>query len=278
MKKLFVTDKWYITEVTGSQVFGCFDQPHNRWHYLNSLGEEIEYKLEGGVNDDELTPAAYFNDPQASEYIGEGFYTFTSHPIEYDMDGEYGVFGIKNSEGNVVVDEQFYEVDTFWHGLCSVRMIDSDWGCIDTSGKPVIPFSYDQPVKFNQYGVSEGNSNLIGRDCKPIEGTALNYIEPYEKNDRYFLIGNFSEEQCAAIDRCGTADRLTLDIFDTKTRKYITRGIPDCSFDVSFIDCELEIIRAAVELLKEYSRVRVKNSGIIFAETDGITTVFDYYQ
>lgn len=277
MKKLFVTDKWYITEFKKRQVFGWFDQPNNRWHFLNTSGEEIDYKFDGGVNNDELTPSAYFNDPQASEDIDEGFYTFTSHPIEYGMDGEYGVFGIKDSKGNVVVDERFYEVDTFWHGLCSVRMSDSDWGCIDTSGKLVIPFSYNQPIKFNKYGVSEGNSNLIDKDCKPIDGTVLNFIEPYEKNDRYFLIGNFSEEQCAAIDRCGIADGLTVDIFDTKTRRYIVRGIPNCSFDVSFVDCEPEIILAATELLKEYSHVRVENSGIIFAKNDGITTVFDYY-
>lgn len=278
MKMLFTSDHRLIREVKARQVFGWFDTSNNKWHYLDVSGNEIEYHIEGGISDDELTPAAYFNDRLANKYLGEGFYSFTTHRIDYDMDGEYGVFGIKDSEGNIIAEEQFYEVDNFWHGLCSVRLRNSKWGCIDTFGKLVIPYAFSQPIRFNKYWVAEGDACLIDRNCNPIDDSQLNSIEPYDKDDRYFIIGNFPEEQCAEISRCGDADNLKVNVFDSKTKKIIAKDIPDCSLDVEFTDCAPEIIIAAAELTGDYDRVRVEDSGIIFAEKGKLTTVFDYYK
>ena len=61
---------------------------------------------------------------------------------------------------------------------------------------------------------------------------------------RYYTIALLSEEQQKSIDRCGRAENILLDIYDTKLRKYVARGIPDGKLELKVSDDVLAERRA----------------------------------
>ena len=87
-----------------------------------------------------------------------------------------------------------------------------------------------------------------------------------------------SDEQNASIAECGTADDITVDIYDTKNREYVVKGIPECRLDVYMFDGEPEVILAAVKLIDQYECIRLKKNGTIICEKDGLITIYDYYK
>jgi hypothetical protein len=130
---------------------------------------------------------------------------------------------------------------------------------------------------FNEYGVAVGNHTLIDRQGNEIPGTAINSIDDCSEYDRYFVFSFLNEVQMASISECGTAPDITVDIYDTKNRKYVIKGIPECRLYVYCFDGEPEVILAAAELLDRYDEVNLYDKGTIVAKKDGYITVFDYY-
>lgn len=131
---------------------------------------------------------------------------------------------------------------------------------------------------FNKYGVACGDNCLVDIDGNEIPDTSLNLEDSCSEYDRYFTFGTTTPEQDESISRCGTADGIVIDIYDTKTRKYVAKGIPDGCLDVSFFDGEPGVILAAIELLPEYETVDVCETGTIIARKKSWITVFNYYE
>lgn len=130
---------------------------------------------------------------------------------------------------------------------------------------------------YNKYGVACGDNCLVDLDGNPIPDTELNLEASCGEYDRYFTFGTTTEEQDESISRCGEAEGITLDIYDTKTRSYVAKGIPECRLDVSFYDGEPEVILAAIDLIPEYEEVDVCIMGTIIGKKDGFITVYNFY-
>jgi hypothetical protein len=101
----------------------------------------------------------------------------------------------------------------------------------DPKNSEPVPEYLEEPedkLFYNKYGVACGDNCLVDIAGNPIPNTELNLEDSCGEYDRYFTFGTTTEEQDEAISKCGTADGITLDIYDTKTRIYIAKGIPEC--------------------------------------------------
>ncbi|MBR5479306.1 MAG: hypothetical protein IKU84_03935 [Clostridia bacterium] len=180
----------------------------------------------------------------------------------------YSVFDRKSNahkffdaSGNIIPDYSRPKIET------SDKQSETDWD-----------YDEDDELIFNQYGIACGDTCLVDRDGNAIPDTSLNLEADCGEYDRYFTFGTTTAEQDESISRCGTTDDIVLDIYDTKTRKYVAKGIPECCLDVSFYDGEPEVILAAIELLLEYETVDIRKTGTILARKEGVITVFNYYE
>ena len=135
---------------------------------------------------------------------------------------------------------------------------------------------WDIPT-FNQYGVAVGDCCLITSDGKMIPGTTFNCEDDCHLCNRYFTFALLNKAQLASIDNCGTAPNIRLDVYDTKTRQYVAREIPEGKLDVCCFHGEPEVVLAAIELIDRYDQIRVECCGSIVAEKDKWITVYDYY-
>ena len=72
-------------------------------------------------------------------------------------------------------------------------------------------------------------------------------------------------------------DGITLDIYDTKTRSYVAKGIPECCLYLWGYDGEPEVILAAIDLIPKYKEVEVCEIGTIIGKKDGFITVYNFY-
>ena len=255
-------------------VYSIFSRTMNQHIFVDYNGKTTDYSFPPIQDDHEPVK---INDPDFLEEIGEGFYIYTTHEVTYDVDGKYGQFGIKHISGEKLTEEIYYQVGTFCNGLCSVSEKDGQWGCINTKGELVIPYKFSEEMAFNEYGVAVGNFTLIDRKGNEIPDTALNSVDDCGEHDRYFTFSYLNEEQLASIDYCGTAPGITVDVYDTKNRNYVIKGVPECRLKVYCFDGEPEVILAAAELLNRYDEVNLYGLGTIVCEKDGYITVFDYY-
>ena len=265
--------------IKGAAVYGRFKWSENKWHYFDLAGNPLPAYTPPPVDPAEREP---YEEPAIHDrllhcYLNHGFYAYTSHPVQHDPDGAYGRFGIKTCDGRTVTEEIFFGIDSYEHGLCPVRGENDLWGCVDTEGKLVVPYLFFDPPRFNKYGVAEGNSTLIDLDGNPIADTELDNVEDCWCFSRYYVFGSLTEQQQADIDRCGSAENILVDIYDTKTRSYILRSIPEDALYVSGFDGEPEVILAAAKLLGSYDSVSVEDPGYIHAEKGDSCTVFDFY-
>ena len=265
-------DGLFGVEIEG-EVYSRFDYKKNKYIFIDCEGNAIDYSRPPLQDEESIE----ITDPDFLEEIGEGFYVYTTHEVTYDVDGKYGKFGIKYINGDKLTDEVYYQIGRFCNGLCSVSEEDGHWGCINTKGELVIPYHFGEEMFFNEYGVAVGNHTLIDRQGNEIPGTAINSIDDCSEYDRYFVFSFLNEEQMASISECGTAPDITVDIYDTKNRKYVIKDIPECRLYVYCFDGEPEVILAAAELLDRYDEVNLYDKGTIVAKKDGYITVFDYY-
>lgn len=274
MKKLFTVKKdgclWVEVEGSVYSTFGLKNQT-----FYDSEGNKLENYSRPPVQEDEPVK---IDDPDYLEDIGAGFYVYTTHEVTYDVDGKYGQFGIKYNDGRKLTEEIYYQIGRFCHGLCAVSIEDGKWGCIDANGRLVIPYNFNEEMFFNEYGVAVGNRTLIDRMGNEIPDTALNSIDDCAEYSRYFVFSLLSDEQLASIDECGTAPNVMVDIYDTKNRAYVVKGVPECRLEVYCFDGEPEVILAAVELLDQYDKIDLSRNGTIICEKDSFITVYDYYQ
>lgn len=217
------------------------------------------------------------DDPTQYGPLYNGFYSYTTHEVVESIDDTFGLFGLKDKHGKVVVEEKYWDIGLFSCGLCPVRKVNGNWGCINEKGELVIPHIYwDEPV-FNKNGVAYGNNSLIDDKGNEIEDTKYDSYEPVDEGDRYYKLVVFSEKQEKQIAECGVADDVTENIFDTKLREYAARDVPELRIDYSHFNGEPCVIRAAIELLDEYEEIVVKGKGIIVGRTGKSSTIYDYY-
>ena len=119
---------------------------------------------------------------------------------------------------------------------------------------------------------------LVDAEGNPIPDTELNCEDECSGWNRYFVFTMLTEEQCKSIDKCGTADDITLNYYDTKTRVYALRNIPECRLSTNCFDGEPEVVQEAATLLKEYDSVAIHKKGTIVGNKGKEITVYDYYQ
>ncbi len=220
----------------------------------------------------------YTGDPEQVTPVVNGYYGYTTHEVSYDPGEMFGSFGIKAVDGRKITEEIYYQIDYFSCGLCAVRLKDSQWGCIDTQGRLVIPYQFSEPPRFNLYGVAVGDHSLIDVSGQPIANTMLNSLDSVCETDRYFVIALLTEAQLTSIDQCGTASDIVVDIYDTKERKYVVKGIPECKLDIYSNDVTHEVILQAVGMLNQYDSILLHGKGTIVGEKNKVITVFDFYQ
>lgn len=278
MKELFSKDTDSLIFPTEDQeVFEVYDVVSKSTVYLGSDGQTIEPPFE---QVDETASSGYTTpeDPTFFEDAGDGFYVYTTHAYRYDPDGAYGCFGIKNASGVKITEEIFYQVDYFVRGLCPVCMQDEKWGCIDGTGQVVIPMEFDDPPRFNRYGVADVGCFLIDIDGKTIDGTEHNSSGYNSKYCRYFELYQLSEQELNVIYDCGSAPGLRTSIYDTKMRCYIVEDIPEDVLNVAFCDVEPDVIIAAAGMIPQYDKIDVSKKGIIICQKGRMQTVFDYYK
>lgn len=277
MKKMFTAkDQGLLDVEEEGSVYSFFDDQANKRTFLDANGNVLKNYTRPPIPDEEWDAESKDRDFFAD--IGDGFYTYTTHEVTRDMDGKYGLFGIKRNNGSKLTEEIYYQVGRFCNGLCSVRVENSKWGCIDTEGRLVIPYSFSDAMYFNAYGIAVGDHTLIDRFGGQIPDTALNCIDDCGEYNRYFVFAFLNEEQIRSIGRCGTAPNITLNIYDTKHRRYAVNNVPECRLNVHCFDGEPKVLVVATELLDQYDRIHLFQKGTLLCEKDGRITVYDYYQ
>ena len=280
MKKMFtVSDGRSVFVEEEGRVYELVDWDKEEWSFCDAAGQPLP-DYQPAECEESIFDEQYTDDKTQITPMIDGFYGYTTHAYkEYPWGNVDGYFGIKAEDGTKITEEIFAEVDEcFKFGLLSVRNRDNKWGCIDEKGNLVIPYQFCEPLRFNQYGVAVGDGTLVDRKGAEIPGTALNLEDYCNMSVRYYTIALLSDEQQKSIARCGRAEGILLDIYDTKLREYVVRGVPDGKLDAVFFEGEKEVILAAMELLPDYDKIDLEDLGTILAKKDGCITVFDYYQ
>ena len=278
MKKLFsIKDDGIFDVVEEGKVYAIYDYSCSKWLFYDAIGKLLpNYQRphrECSIYDNQSTD----DNDQVTPMI-DGFYGYSTGELQYHPDGFDGRVGIKNRNGAKITEEVFSELTYFSNGLCPVRNKEGKWGCIDKTGKLVISHQFSEAPQFNQFGVAVGDHTLIDRNGKEIVGTELNSISDCWEENRYYIFGLLSAAQMEAVTQCGTAEGIRQDVYDTKLRKFVIRGIPECKLNIGCFDGEGEVIIAAVEMLRDFDEIWIEAKGTICAKKAGYITVFDYYQ
>lgn len=161
----------------------------------------------------------------------------TVEPVS-DPDYEYGNFGFKDENGNIVIEPKYVSCIGFSYGLCPVAIHAGDyenssnlyadlrWGYIDETGATVIPFRYREASIFNKYGMAVAkdeygeNSYLIDRKGEAaFREDNLDFCPWYDPDERFL---EFSEGPFCDAD-------INIGAYDTKLRRIflepVTGGI-----------------------------------------------------
>ena len=127
--------------------------------YYDAAGQRIEYvppvsPEEQKRREEEQETAEH---AEHIRNVCSGLESFTDAEIEWEIGDGFGHFGFKDLDGNVVIEPQYAWAGEFSHGLCPVnlnrtwyrsgsgsRYYENHFGYIDTNGKTVIPFRYDE--------------------------------------------------------------------------------------------------------------------------------------
>ena len=135
----------------------------------------------------------------------------------------------------------------------------------------------DDTLVFNKYGVACGDGCLIEKNGDAIPNTELNLEDDCDENNRYFTFSLITKEQSDLIDEGGTAPEIKLNVYDTKTKEYVLRDVPEGKLDISFFDGEPEVILATIDLFQEYETIDVREKGTILGRNGNWITIFNYY-
>lgn len=154
-----------------------------------------------------------------------------------DWDEDYGRYGVKDKNGNIVIEAQYDFARQLSFDLLPVgRRIKltnhkgeeywgAEWGYIDRKGNIIIPYKFRMAYGFNKYGVAlvkdEYNSDwyLIDKKGNPISGTAKPYYFQYDYvGDRTIMFSDEEENYCEEEPH---------GLYDTKNRKVIWPAIAD---------------------------------------------------
>ena len=153
-------------------------------------------------------------------------------------DYEYGNFGFKDENGNIVIEPKYVSCIWFSYGLCPVAIHAGDyedasnpyadlrWGYIDETGATVIPFRYREAGVFNKYGIAVAkdeygeNSYLIDRKGEvAFREDNLDFCPWYDPDERFL---EFSDGPFYDAD-------INIGAYDTKLRRIflepVTGGI-----------------------------------------------------
>ena len=278
MKKLFtVTERLSIFVAEEGRVYELCDWETAERRYCDAAGRLL-LNYQPAEDEESIYDNQRTEDKTQVTPMIDGFYGYSTHKVTYHPDGMDGLFGVKAKDGTKITEEIFAEVDEcFTYGLLSVRNAEKLWGSIDEKGNLVIPYKFHEPLRFNQYGVAVGDNTLVDREGNKIPGTELNYEEHCAVSYRYFTTALLSEVQCESIAACGRAENILLDIYDTKLRRYVAKGVPDGKLDTHFFEGEEEVILAAMTLLSDFEKITLDETGTILAKKNGSVTVYDYY-
>ena len=197
--------------------------------------------------------------------------SYSTTPIEVEIDDIFGTFGFKDKDGNVVIEPQYASVGEFAHGLCPVclsrtwyrtpegeRYYETHWGYIDTHGKMVIPAKFRVAWSFNKYGLAVVTDEytsapyLIDTEGNKIENAQFAHISHYyDYDDRFFefsLNPNWGNE---------FEDENDSGLYDTKERKIM---FPPAASDFIEFDEECILVYEQCELGPGDFRQRYINS------------------
>lgn len=283
MKKLFthrcsgyLGSLWLVKE---GELFEEYNHSKKHWEYYDAQGQRLlNYRRRRGKCPIDFQ---YTDDKTQITPMINGFYGYTTQAVTYGVDGMDGWFGIKRADGTKITEEVFAELTHFSGGLCPVRNKEEKWGCVDEMGTLVLPYQYCEAPQFNHYGVAVGDDSLIDRKGTPLPDTELNSITSCYDEDRYYAFSLLNAEQNSSIWRCGRAEGILIDIYDTKLRRYAIRAVPEDTYFKLSTTCfegAGEVIVAALALLPEYDSIYLEGKGTILAEKGRFVTVYDYYQ
>ncbi len=167
---------------------------------------------------------------------GHELVPFSTVETVSDPDYEYGNFGFKDENGNIVIEPKYVSCIGFSYGLCPVAIHANDyengsnpyddlrWGYIGETGTTVIPFRYRQASIFNKYGIAVvqdeygENSYLINRKGKAVfRENNLDFCPCYDADDRFleFSAGKYYD-----------AD-FNIGAYDTKLRRILLEPVTD---------------------------------------------------
>ena len=173
---------------------------------------------------------------------------------------------------------------------------DDTWTFIDSEGKLLDGYvkrnvnyeEYDESdleaadgaLIYNKYGIACDAGSLVDIEGERIPDVSFNLIDDCGEENRYFTLSLLSEEQMESMVQFGGAENVTVDVYDTKKREYVAKGVPECILYLNFFDGEPEVVLEAIKLLEsdEVERVTVHGKGTIITENDGVVTVYDYYR
>lgn len=200
--------------------------------YVNKYGEEVHAKNSYKKN--------YYDDDYDLTYDIECFHEHnpmidkvllpksTIEPEE-EIDDIFGNFGFKNEDGEFVIEPQYADAFDFTNGLAAVnlnrtwyktpdgkRYYENHRGYIDTNGKTVIGFRFDEAFPFNKYGVAVVKN--IGEDWYLIDEKG-NEIP----DSRFPWLSHYYDYNHRYLDFAYGYDcnDVPLGIYDTKARKIL---------------------------------------------------------
>ncbi|MBE6903667.1 MAG: WG repeat-containing protein [Ruminococcaceae bacterium] len=211
-KSCYVADK--------ERVIFCIDNA-----YFDINGNEVPDEEAFHKNKDNDGWYRYWMD---YEGLPEPLEAETTIEPEWEIDDVFGKFGFKNQAGKFIIEPQYACAHDFTCGLASVnlnrtwyktpdghRCYENHYGYIDSTGKTVIGFQYDEARPFNKYGVAVVTKNtdnfyhLIDLEGNEIPDTRFPDISYYDYNDRYLEFSRDDDEEAL------------IGLYDTKERKVL---------------------------------------------------------
>lgn len=201
--------------------------------FVNEFGEEIqvEEKFYKREELDDYDEDDWYEPWMDYEGLDEVLKSESIVEPVCEIDDMFGQYGFKNKEGEFVIEPQYAYAHEFTNGLAAVnlgrtwyrtdkgkRYYENHYGYIDSKGRTIVQFQYDEAYPFNKYGVAvvydrETGWRLIDQTGKEVQGTRFSYLMPfYDYNDRFL---EFSYEQRTGEETVG--------IYDTKERKILMK-------------------------------------------------------